>query len=103
MVMADDKIKKLENRAEGVAREVQGHLKDAVGGLTGNIGLQAEGKFDQFAGHMQQDFADLYDEGEGVVEKAVTLVRDKPLLALGVVSFVGIVLGWLLAPRSKRS
>ncbi|MBO1327233.1 CsbD family protein [Acetobacter suratthaniensis] len=101
--MADDKIKKLENRADGIAKDVQGHLKDAVGGLTGDVGLQAEGKFDQFAGHMQQDFADLYDEGEGVVEKVVTLVHDKPLLSLGVVSVIGIVLGWLLAPRSKRS
>ncbi|MFT8675504.1 MAG: CsbD family protein [Acetobacter sp.] len=99
--MADDKIKKTENKLEGVATDIKGHIKDAAGGLTGDIGLQVSGKFDQFTGHMQQDFADLYDEGEGVVEKAVTFVRDKPLLAIGLVSAFSLVLGWLLIPRRK--
>ena len=101
--MAEDKIKNVESKVEGAATVAKGHVKDAVGGLTGNIGMQAEGKFDQFAGHMQQDFADLYEEGEGVLEKAATFVRDKPLLSLGIVSAIGLVLGWLIFPRRKRS
>ncbi|MCX2560126.1 CsbD family protein [Acetobacter farinalis] len=101
--MTDDKLKNLGNKLEGVADEAKGRVKDAVGGLTGDLGLQAEGKFDQVSGMAQQEFADLYEEGEGVVEKAVTFVRDKPLLSLGIVSFVGILVGWLLFPRSKRS
>ncbi|QEO16403.1 CsbD family protein [Acetobacter vaccinii] len=101
--MTDDKIKNAENEIQGVAKDVKGHVKDAVGGLTGDIGLQAEGKFDQFAGHMQQDFADLYEEGESTVEKIVTFVRDKPLLSVGLVSGLSLALGWLLFPRRKRS
>lgn len=101
--MAKDKIDTIENKVEAKVRDVQGHVKDAAGGLTGDLGLQAEGKFDQFAGHVQEDFADLYEEGEGVVEKAVTFVRDKPLLSLGIVSVVGILLGWLFFPRRSRS
>ena len=101
--MADDKLKTVANKVEGIADEAKGRLKDAAGGLTGDLGLQAEGKFDQFAGHMQQDFADLYEEGEGVLEKAATFVRDKPLLSLGIVSAIGLVLGWLIFPRRKRS
>ncbi|GAN60072.1 hypothetical protein ACI01nite_02940 [Acetobacter cibinongensis] len=101
--MADDKLKNVSNKVEGLVDETKGRVKDAVGGLTGDLGLQAEGKFDQFTGAAQQDFADLYEEGEGVVEKAVTLVRDKPLLSLGIVSVVGLLVGWLLFPRGKRS
>lgn len=76
--MAKDKIDIIENKIDAKVRDVQGHVKDAAGGLTGDIGLQADGKLDQFTAHMQEDFADLYEEGEGVVEKAVTFVRDKP-------------------------
>ncbi|MFT8723296.1 MAG: CsbD family protein [Acetobacter malorum] len=101
--MADDKLKNIGAKLEGAADEAKGRVKDAAGGLTGDLGLQAEGKYEQFSGMAQQEFADLYEEGEGVVEKAVTFVRDKPLLSLGIVSFVGILLGWLVFPRSKRS
>lgn len=101
--MADDKLKNLGTKLDGVATEVKGRVKDAAGGLTGDLGLQAEGKFDQFSGMAQQDFADLYDEGEGVVEKAVTFVRDKPLLSLGIATFVGVLVGTLLFSRSKHS
>ncbi|CEF55446.1 CsbD family protein [Acetobacter ghanensis] len=101
--MAKDKIDNIENKIEAKARDVQGHVKDAAGGLTGDIGLQADGKFDQFAGHVQEDFADLYEEGESALEKAVTFVRDKPLLSLGIVSVVGVLLGWLFFPRRSGS
>ena len=70
---------------------------------TGNLGLQAEGKWCQLSGRAQQDIAGLCGGGEGVVERAVTFVRDKPLLSLGIVTFVGVLIGWLVFPRSKRS
>ncbi len=101
--MADDKLKTVANKVEGVAEDAKGRIKDAAGGVTGDLGLQAEGKFDQFSGMAQQEFADLYEEGEGVVEKAVTFVRDKPLLSLGIVSVFGLLIGWLVFPRGKRS
>ena len=40
----------IENSAEGKADHLKGHLKDAVGGLTGDSSLQAEGKADQLKG-----------------------------------------------------
>lgn len=43
----------LDDSAEGKARHVKGHIKDAVGGLTGDSSLQAEGKLDQAAGKLQ--------------------------------------------------
>ena len=40
----------VENSVEGKAEHMKGHLKDAVGGLTGDSSLQAEGKLDQVKG-----------------------------------------------------
>ena len=56
--MADERNRNLtdqgiEDSAEGKARHLKGHVKDAVGGLTGDTSLQAEGKLDQATGKVQ--------------------------------------------------
>ena len=56
--MADDRNRDLtsqgiDDSAEGKARHLKGHVKDAVGGLTGDSSLQAEGKIDQATGKLQ--------------------------------------------------
>lgn len=43
----------VENSVEGKAKEAKGRIKDAVGGLTGDESLQAEGKWDQVKGKVQ--------------------------------------------------
>ncbi|HYJ80139.1 MAG TPA: CsbD family protein [Longimicrobiaceae bacterium] len=43
----------VENTVEGKGTELKGRVKDAVGGLTGDTGLQAEGKLDQLEGKVQ--------------------------------------------------
>ena len=40
----------VENSIEGKADHAKGHIKDAIGGLTGDSNLQAEGKADQLKG-----------------------------------------------------
>jgi uncharacterized protein YjbJ (UPF0337 family) len=40
----------IDNSVEGKVDHAKGHLKDAVGGLTGDSSLQAEGKMDQLKG-----------------------------------------------------
>jgi uncharacterized protein YjbJ (UPF0337 family) len=40
----------VEDSIEGKSDHLKGHLKDAVGGLTGDSSLQAEGKADQLKG-----------------------------------------------------
>ena len=39
-----------KDRIDGSAKQAKGAVKDAAGGLTGNLGLQAEGKIDKAAG-----------------------------------------------------
>lgn len=46
----------VENSAQGKFDNAKGHVKDAVGGLTGDTSLQAEGKIDQVKGKVQDTF-----------------------------------------------
>jgi uncharacterized protein YjbJ (UPF0337 family) len=77
------------NQFEGVAQDVAGKVQDAAGGLTGDAGLQAEGKARQFAGKVQASY------GDGIDQIAET-ARNNPLGALVVALGVGFLLGKLL-------
>jgi len=46
----------LENQLEGHGKDLKGRVKDAVGGLTGDESLQAEGKMDRLKGKIQDTF-----------------------------------------------
>ena len=68
--MADERSlteRGLDNSLEGKIKHAAGHVKDAVGGLTGDKSLQAEGKVDQLKGKLQ--------DGLGEVQRDL----DKPL------------------------
>jgi len=43
----------VEDSAKGKVDHAKGHLKDAVGGLTGDSSLQSEGKMDQVKGKVR--------------------------------------------------
>jgi uncharacterized protein YjbJ (UPF0337 family) len=45
-----------ENRIEGAVQETVGKVEDAAGGLTGDAGLQADGKFDQVIGTLKRNY-----------------------------------------------
>ena len=77
-----------ENEIEGAAQELGGKVQDAVGGLTGDASIQAEGKWNQAAGKAQHTFGAAADEiRDNVVEK--------PLTALAVAAGLFFVLGFL--------
>ncbi|MCH4022762.1 MAG: CsbD family protein [Acetobacter sp.] len=100
--MSEEKKSVIAEKAQGAFDQAKGRVKDAAGGLTGDIGLQAEGKVDQLSGMAREEFADLYQESEGLVERALTFVHDKPLASLGIASVLGLFIGWLLMPRSRK-
>ncbi len=70
------------SQVEGTAQDLGGKVKDAVGGLTGDTSLQAEGKADQGIGQLKA-FGD----------KAVDFAKKQPLLAAGITLVVGVLLG----------
>jgi uncharacterized protein YjbJ (UPF0337 family) len=48
--------KGVEHSARGKANKVKGRIKDGVGGLTGDSGLQLEGKLQAAKGKVQDAF-----------------------------------------------
>lgn len=60
-----------ENSLKGKIKHAAGHVKDAIGGLTGDKSMQAEGKVDQLKGSVQDKF--------GEVQRDVDRPRDRGL------------------------
>lgn len=83
-------------KAEGLLDETTGRVKDAVGGLTGDMGQQIGGKAEAVKGQVKQDFSDLYDAHETKIEAATSFIQDRPIISLIIVSVVGLVIGRLL-------
>jgi uncharacterized protein YjbJ (UPF0337 family) len=104
-----------DDRIEGTARKGFGHIQDAVGGLTGDAKTQAKGKLNETVGGVQNAFgkakdtaADGYNRARGQVEDTYgqidRVLRDQPLLGIGVGLALGALIGLLLgeARRDRR-
>jgi uncharacterized protein YjbJ (UPF0337 family) len=48
-----------DNKILGKSKELKGRVKDAVGGLTNDSSLQAEGKLDKVKGRIQDKAGDV--------------------------------------------
>jgi uncharacterized protein YjbJ (UPF0337 family) len=77
------------NQLDGTFNDAAGKVQDAVGGLTGDAGLQAEGKLRQLAGKAQARYGDSVDQ-------VAQATRNNPLGALLIAAGVGFLLGRLL-------
>lgn len=49
----------VENNVRGTGNDLKGRAKDAVGGLTGDSEMQAEGKWDKAKGKVQDTVGDV--------------------------------------------
>jgi len=58
-----------KDEAEGVGKQVKGAIKDAVGGLSGDESLQAEGKLDKTEGKVQQKVGEVKDDARDVLKR----------------------------------
>ena len=54
---------------DGTTDDVKGRIKEAAGDLTGDKGLQNEGKVDQAAGTVKDKVGDAADKAKDVVNK----------------------------------
>ncbi|MEO8813100.1 MAG: CsbD family protein [Caulobacteraceae bacterium] len=104
-----------ENRIEGAVKQGIGHAQDALGGGTGDAGLQARGKWNQVEGSAQnlygkamdqvRDLAkelseqarDLAEQGRALADQAKDKISDQPYAAVGIAAVAGLVLGMLLS------
>ena len=100
-----------ENRFEGVAKDIGGNIKGAVGDMTGDSKLQAEGTIDQVVGTAQRAYGKVKDTvannagglGSAVVDQLDETsaflgdtVAERPLTSLLVAGAIGYVLATLM-------
>ena len=57
-----------KDEIKGAGKQVKGAVKDAVGGLTGNTKMQAEGKMDKAAVKVQQKVGEAKDTGRDALK-----------------------------------
>lgn len=62
--MADRGKDGLKNRLEGVADEVKGRVRNAVGGATGNTSEQLKGKAQELKGKGQRKIGEAQDDAD---------------------------------------
>ncbi len=84
------------NEIEGSIREGVGHVQDAVGGFTGDLDLQGEGKLNEAAGGAQKQAGRIADKARGLVQDVGELIVERPYAAVGAAALVGLVIGLLL-------
>ena len=78
-----------ENRVEGTLNNLGGKVQDAAGGLLGDSGMQAEGKFNQATGNAQAYYGETLDTVRDIA-------ADRPITALAAAAGAGLVIGLLL-------
>ncbi|KMZ13357.1 hypothetical protein BHUM_01330 [Candidatus Burkholderia humilis] len=80
----------VQDQLEGAAQQVVGKVQDAVGAITGDADVQAEGKMRQAFGNLQQSY-------EQTVDHVRVAVANQPIQGVGVLvaAAVGFVLGAL--------
>jgi uncharacterized protein YjbJ (UPF0337 family) len=76
----------MNDRVEGTAREFGGRVQEAVGNVTGDTKIQAEGLYNQATGQAQQAAAQFSD-----------VVKAQPIVATLVALAIGYILGRLTA------
>ena len=80
------------NEFQGAARNVAGHVQDAVGALSGDAGQQVKGKAQQVAGNLQA-------KGGEALDSARNMAANRPLGAMFAAAVVGFMLGAIFARR----
>jgi uncharacterized protein YjbJ (UPF0337 family) len=59
-----------KEHAKGAVDKTKGAVKDAVGGLTNDTGMQVEGKVDKAKGSVRQKVGDAKDGARDAIDKA---------------------------------
>jgi len=89
-----------DDRIEGAVRGGLGRVQDAVGGLTGDEGVQLKGKLNQAAGSLQNAYGKAREAAAGQAQDLLgefeVFAKQQPLAAVGMGLGLGVVLGLLM-------
>jgi ElaB/YqjD/DUF883 family membrane-anchored ribosome-binding protein len=102
-----------DDRIEGAGRTGLGRIQDAAGGLIGDNATQAKGKLNEIAGKAQSTVGNIKakaadglhqarDKAEDTYGQVDRILRDQPLLGIGVGLALGAAIGLLLASARNR-
>ncbi len=91
-----------ENRIEGVVKQGVGRAKDAYGGATGDLGVQADGKLDQIKGAVQDGYGKGLDQARDLIDSLGDMVAKQPWTALGGAALAGLMVGMMLGGGSDE-
>jgi uncharacterized protein YjbJ (UPF0337 family) len=81
-----------EDRIIGNVKNVAGKIQDAVGNLTDDTHMQAEGKARQLAGRTQEKCGE-------AVDNVVEFANNRPFSTLAIATAIGFVVGAIWARR----
>ena len=63
-----------KDQVEGRVEQAKGHVKDAVGNITGNRQLEAEGEAQQVGGKVQAGYGDAKEKAKDTAKDAIDKV-----------------------------
>ncbi len=95
-----------DQRIEGAATELEGKVQNGLGRLTGDAGLQLDGRLNEVKGRALDAYGRVIDGLDGIVAKApvqyqdkarqgLDFARRKPLLTTGIVAGLAVLLSGL--------
>ena len=64
------------NKTGGFVNQVKGHVKEAIGDLTGDSSFKSEGRHDRVKGRLQEEYGDI-KEREAEIEKELNDVSSR--------------------------
>lgn len=99
-----------DQRIDGAATEREGRVQSGLGRLTGDAGLQLNGKINEVKGQALDAYGRVIDGLDGLVAKApvqyqdkarqgLDFARRKPLLTTGIVAGLAMLLSGLARRR----
>ena len=88
-----------DDRMFGGVKKGLGRAKDAFGGLTGDMSMQARGKLDEVTGAVQERVGEARDQVQDLSGEIVSFTKTRPLTALAVTLGTGVLLGLMMRGR----
>lgn len=89
-----------EDRIKGAADNMGGKIKDTVGGMLGDTGMQAEGKADQVSGKLQNTYGSakdaVGDTAATFADQIEDFVHDQPVVAMLTAATIGFLFARLI-------
>jgi ElaB/YqjD/DUF883 family membrane-anchored ribosome-binding protein len=80
-------------KVKGAAKEAAAKVEGAAGVLSGDAGLELNGRIDELAGVAQKSFGEAVEMGEQAVTRVRDFVEEEPWKAVAIAAAIGLLIG----------